>query len=290
VRLNFGRKLKTVKSLVARRSRHNAFTLIELLVVIAIIAILAAILFPVFAQARAKARQAACLSNTKQIGLSILQYCQDYDNVVPLLGVDGNSYEPYVGAARLQPYVKSFGVFKCPDSAFDPGTTQAQQRDNGGGNYLSDPATQGLPASTKGNANYYNDIYPPTDYKFNPSFYNGNSGGVANSPRDLDSSDICSVADTALVIDWPPINSTFPGAAWWQARGQKAQGRHSEGSVIIYADGHAKWNQFARLYPGGADFGRSYEWNYWGFWWGAQNRGGRQPNDGTFGGPNTCAQ
>jgi prepilin-type N-terminal cleavage/methylation domain len=61
-----------------------AFTLIELLVVIAIIAILAAILFPVFAQAREKARQASCLSNQKQIGLAILQYVQDYDETYPL--------------------------------------------------------------------------------------------------------------------------------------------------------------------------------------------------------------
>ncbi|GAB4455712.1 MAG: hypothetical protein OHK0029_12240 [Armatimonadaceae bacterium] len=69
-----------------RRSRNSAtraFTLIELLVVIAIIAILAAILFPVFAQAREKARQTACLSNAKQMGLGVMMYAQDYDETMP---------------------------------------------------------------------------------------------------------------------------------------------------------------------------------------------------------------
>lgn len=88
------------------------FTLIELLVVIAIIAILAAILFPVFATAREKARQSSCASNMKQLALATLQYAQDYDECWP--NTNGNS--GYYGwAGKVYPFIKVTGVFTCPD-------------------------------------------------------------------------------------------------------------------------------------------------------------------------------
>lgn len=97
------------------RTQH-AFTLIELLVVIAIIAILAAILFPVFAKAREKARQASCLSNQKQLGLGIMQYVQDYDERLPVAW-DANRNPETNWGIEIFPYVKSLPVFTCPSNA-----------------------------------------------------------------------------------------------------------------------------------------------------------------------------
>jgi prepilin-type N-terminal cleavage/methylation domain-containing protein/prepilin-type processing-associated H-X9-DG protein len=109
-------------------ARLSAFTLIELLVVIAIIAILAAILFPVFAQAREKARQTACLSNQKQIGIGILAYVQDYDETLPVSnypdpsGVNNTTWQfaidPYVKANFPETINdstgKSLSIYFCP--------------------------------------------------------------------------------------------------------------------------------------------------------------------------------
>lgn len=105
-----------------RSTVRRGFTLIELLVVIAIIAILAAILFPVFAQAREKARQISCLSNIKQEALGILMYSQDYDESFPA-GVhdDWNNAWP----TSVQPYVKNLQMFRCPsdsDRSYASGT------------------------------------------------------------------------------------------------------------------------------------------------------------------------
>jgi prepilin-type N-terminal cleavage/methylation domain-containing protein/prepilin-type processing-associated H-X9-DG protein len=121
-----------------QRQRQTAFTLIELLVVIAIIAILAAILFPVFAQAREKARQTSCLSNIKQMGIGILMYTQDYDELFPQAFTNANGQwltnfwhmvppewssdvghpavinSPFFWANSIQPYIKNYGIYVCP--------------------------------------------------------------------------------------------------------------------------------------------------------------------------------
>ena len=129
-----------------KNTNKNGFTLIELLVVIAIIAILAAILFPVFAQAREKARATQCLSNFKQVGTATMMYCADWDNTYPsfyailakfvpeqLAGKDRNNFDwywtsgylgqhhhmtmHYLGTVdQVMPYVKNMNMFYCPSS------------------------------------------------------------------------------------------------------------------------------------------------------------------------------
>ncbi|BDI28143.1 hypothetical protein CCAX7_001940 [Capsulimonas corticalis] len=146
------------------RTRSEAFTLIELLVVIAIIAILAAILFPVFAKAREKARQTACLSNERQIGLAAMQYMQDNDGALyhhhedyvlddgtqvhDLPGAvsgctgggNGNSNAEKPWAIFFQPYLKSRDVIYCPDDPEPHSKQQAGsiQEYNGGITNLGD--------------------------------------------------------------------------------------------------------------------------------------------------------
>lgn len=102
---------------------RRAFTLIELLVVIAIIAILAAILFPVFARARENARRSSCQSNLKQIGLGLMQYSQDYDEIMVAYGYSptgdmhqnlGTTAGNYRWNDAIMPYLKSTQIFDCP--------------------------------------------------------------------------------------------------------------------------------------------------------------------------------
>jgi prepilin-type N-terminal cleavage/methylation domain-containing protein/prepilin-type processing-associated H-X9-DG protein len=103
--------------------RCRGFTLIELLVVIAIIAILAAILFPVFAKAREKARQTACLSNNRQLGTAVMMYAQDYDETYPPSylynnGINGSAGRSHITVMTL-PYIKNEQIWVCPSDA-DP--------------------------------------------------------------------------------------------------------------------------------------------------------------------------
>lgn len=212
------------------RSRSKGFTLIELLVVIAIIAILAAILFPVFAKAREKARQATCTSNEKQIGLAVMQYVQDYDETYPFTMMIGPGYTPVYASYMdvLQPYMKSLEVFACPSMprpAYTP--------------FTSDPAPG------------YTPLFP-NHYMANWNVLPAYSVGAPNSLASLKRP-----ASTMMMFEaYGPDNTTSwligldgnnynyvtrvrKDRTW--PDGTPSSLVHSDGLNLVYADGHVKW-------------------------------------------------
>ena len=118
-----------VMLLVRTHIRNRGFTLIELLVVIAIIAVLAAILFPVFATARERARMVGCLNNMKQLAIGVQMYAQDYDETFAFAAnYDIPAATRPIWPALLQPYVKNEGIFRCPSASDDAYSTGWAQR------------------------------------------------------------------------------------------------------------------------------------------------------------------
>lgn len=210
-----------------------AFTLIELLVVIAIITILAAILFPVFAQAREKARQAACMSNQKQIGLGILQYIQDYDESFPI-SVVTQSASPPAGALigwvdAVQPYVKSLQVFQCPSEPASPVTdpTKAGYTDY----WINKNASDGFQTQPE---------------SLNPaiSLLLGEGGStndtpLANATARFRSNGCNGAGDTTTLDSQQPVcPNTASGIAFNLGGGGQ---HHVLGANYTFLDGHTKW-------------------------------------------------
>ena len=261
------------------RSLNTGFTLIELLVVIAIIAILAAILFPVFAQARAKARQTTCLSNMKQVGLGYLMYVQDNDETGPLsINLYGNE-EFYVIAAELQPYIKNFGIFKCPDSTYNEGTAQYFACENPWTNFMTAPDDPclGLKHSNLGLTKFYSDVYPPDDYQYNVSLktYNGTgcytSAGAETDVLRYNFVGLISTAKAVFLTDFPNKNAQWPfynPPTWGNPMPSGPDGRHFNGSTCLHLDGHAHWYPAITLDPDPLGPAGPKQWTNWGMAWG----------------------
>ena len=232
---------------------HRGFTLIELLVVIAIIAILAAILFPVFAKAREKARQISCASNEKQLGLGFIQYVQDNDEKLP----DGNNYQREKGwAGEIYPYEKSTGVYGCPDDATVPDTVAAGTIPYNKVSYamnqaflwgdgsntvyqigqLLSQATWNAPASTvmlvevsntEAQITNLQEGDSPSTCGYGGGGGNGNFAGHAPTGQtSYEQTGILGSVATATGTDGLP---------------QHSYGLHTNGSNFLFCDGHVKW-------------------------------------------------
>jgi prepilin-type N-terminal cleavage/methylation domain-containing protein/prepilin-type processing-associated H-X9-DG protein len=235
-----------LRTTAARRSAssRSGFTLIELLVVIAIIAILAAILFPVFAQAREKARGISCLSNVRQMGLGLMQYVQDYDETVCPWGYRTTTGAKYwfgevafpggwdMTQGLLQPYMKSAQIQDCPDG---PQRTSIYDK----------PVAFGI--------NEYHLYYP--NYSGDPAsphFLDFSGGPVCPTMAQMSQPASTLVfADSASVnpgntyatryhILLPPSSSTYYDGLYGGYVGSTVHGRHLGFANALWFDGHAK--------------------------------------------------
>lgn len=244
--------------------KDTAFTLIELLVVIAIIAILAAILFPVFATAREKARQATCQSNLKQMGLAFMQYTQDYDETLPFAyGADfdgqdrswDQEIQTYLAQKTGSTKVPTANTFTCPSDSYSRGVNIARTYVMAGGVLL---------ASWSG-ASGMNVASPPTS---DPGL-----GGANDFSAGRQVSKLQDPAGTILLAEWPSINNISSGSISSASNngtststidrpvtggvygqdcmhisgttcvsgGLAAAPLHSGGYDYLMADGHVKW-------------------------------------------------
>jgi prepilin-type N-terminal cleavage/methylation domain-containing protein/prepilin-type processing-associated H-X9-DG protein len=225
---------------LSARSARWGFTLIELLVVIAIIAILAAILFPVFAQAREKARVAACLSNVKQLGLGLQMYAQDYDETLPIHTADiANFLAPNAAAnwaKGLSPYVKNTQIYSCPSAPLEPRLkTAPPPRNSYQGNAVllsvQGTALARIPNSAdivfcQENFFDWTTIWNrPAQVKLNPPAFQW-----------------WHLVDCRPQFAGPPTIS--PGCA------EQYNSRHFEGGNLVFADGHAKFRKFRTIRSG----------------------------------------
>ena len=200
-------------------STRRGFTLIELLVVIAIIAILAAILFPVFAKAREKARQASCSSNVKQLGIALIMYAQDYDEKYMTNGNAGNFW-----GDLLQPYTKNSQIFNCPSSS------------------LLWAPKNATPYSYTLNCMYW------SNSTLGQLFEQSGTGPVSSATVE-DPAGTIFIGDGYL-FQWavlPGVLSTTTPQRFTSQQNGYYEARHNDGLNVAFLDGHVKWLKLTDL-------------------------------------------
>ena len=215
---------------------RRGFTLIELLVVIAIIAILAAILFPVFAKAREKARQSSCLSNVKQIALGCLQYAQDYDETLPCAWQYAPSPTQAYFGVLISPYVKNTQIFLCPSDSTPNnwgGATYSYLWNN-----IQNSSTYWTIAIAKG--------------VFSNSPWTSHGGlRIAGAYYGVKLSTVTDPAGTLMLFD-----GNVDGGEVWNdtmvdyGTAPVIKARHNDGFNAAFVDGHTKWRKFGSCLPG----------------------------------------
>jgi prepilin-type N-terminal cleavage/methylation domain-containing protein/prepilin-type processing-associated H-X9-DG protein len=231
-------------------NRRRGFTLIELLVVIAIVAILAAILFPVFAQAREKARSISCLSNQKNIATGMMMYAQDYDEyILPFLTPNAPGLTPpdRLWTGRIQPYLKSGGspntdgVMRCPSWEISK-VQQAYSPTCGSLDLAFNNPPLGI-------YSHYGIALPqrnPSGSGASPADPVLHRPGSGTEPGvgfvDVSLAAIRRPADTIFINDGVTMTFFFSGATRYvSAYGCYGAKMHQEGTNAIFLDGHAKW-------------------------------------------------
>ncbi len=241
----------------------RGFTLIKLLVVIAIIAIIAAILFPVFQKVRENARRASCVSNEKQLGLAFTQYIQDADETYPR-GSQTGGLAGLGWGGQIYSYVKSAGVYKCPDD------TTAQTTNGGAVLYpVSYAYNQDIPSGDFGGIKgAMSQFSAPAQTVL--LFEVGTDGTPAHPGAQCDITSLSEAAGTALgysvagsgdyITSSVPAgtNQTLIDTGYMGGRMLAATlayyksptGRHSDGSNFLLSDGHVKWLRGSRISTG----------------------------------------
>ncbi len=239
----------------------QGFTLIELLVVIAIIAILAAILFPVFARAREKARGASCASNCKQLALAVLMYAQDYDQKYPL-SVPGcvvyQGAKPYQWWMLIYPYVKNGQLFMCPSSAVDV-INDGGGCGGGGGNTcaMRNPGQLGITYGYEialgstccaGIGGKDAGLIAPAESFMLGDAARANVGGGPGQAAGASSDGICvhvAMANDLNACGAGPCrdNITYAQELINHNTTSDRVARHNGGENIAFCDGHVKWSK-----------------------------------------------